>query len=298
MFRESLVALPTPFHEGRIDLDAFRDLVEEHVAKKTSGLVVCGTTGEASTLSDAERRGLITAAVRFAHGRIPVIAGVGTNCTETTIQAARFARRCGADGVLVVTPYYNRPSRAGLIAHFSAVAGACALPVVLYNVPSRTACDLTPDVVADIAARNSNVVAIKEVTSDRERIQSLVAIDGLDVLCGEDSAIEAFAELGAQGVIGVLANVAPNEVAELWRAAAAGSRERCGELSRRLAPLLEALYVESNPAPVKRALEVLGKMSSEVRLPLAALSPASDLLVLDAVKRFAAGSARTPVETS
>ena len=297
MFRESLVALPTPFREGRIDLDAFRSLVEEHVAKKTSGLVVCGTTGEASTLSDAEQRGLITAAVRFSHGRIPVIAGVGTNCTETTIQTARFANRCGADGVLVVTPYYCKPSRAGLIAHFSAVAEACKLPVVLYNVPSRTACDLTPDIVSDIVARNSNVVAIKEVTNDRDRIRSLVSIEGLDVLCGEDTAIADFAELGAQGVIGVVANVAPNEVAELWRAAADGSRERREELEGRIAPLLEALYVESNPAPVKRALEVLGKISSEVRLPLAALSPASDLLVLGALKRFAQSPARTPIET-
>lgn len=274
----SHVALPTPFRNGELDLEAFHALVDEHASRGTDGIVVCGTTGEAPTLTERERRTLIETAVERAAGRLAVLAGVGCNATRSTVELARFAAAAGADGLLVVTPYYNRPSRAGLLGHFGAVADAVDVPVVLYNVPTRTATDVPPDLVAEIANRWPNVVAIKEVTRSVERIRALVAIDGLAVLCGEDAAIADFMREGGDGAVSVIGNVAPDATAELIAAARpGGDAARAAELVERLAPLARDLYVETNPGPVKAALAWLGWCAPDVRAPLAPLEEASRL---------------------
>lgn len=291
-FLGSIPALPTPMRGGTIDLDDLATLVEAHVAHESSGVVVCGTTGESATLSADERAAVLARALEAAAGRLPVIAGVGTNDTRETVRRAREAESAGADGLLVVTPYYNKPGPNGLMAHFSGVADATSLPVVLYNVPGRTGCDLEPYLVRELRSRHTNVVAIKEASSRPERALRLADIDGLDLLCGEDSFLAECLRLGAVGTISVMANVAPDAVAALCREAApAGDPARAAELERALAPLARGLFLESNPVPLKYVLERLGWCSSEVRLPLVgleamtrrlldqALSQAGDLLM-------------------
>jgi len=277
-FHGSYVALPTPFEHDQLDLDALRSLIDEHASRATAGVVVCGTTGEAATLDERERHTVIHAAVEFAAGRLQVIAGVGTNATRSTVELARFAGACGVDGVLVVTPYYNRPSRRGLLGHYGAVADATGVPVILYNVPSRTGMDLRPDLAEDLARHCSNVVAIKEATDSPERIRELCASSNLAVLCGEDRRLADFMQYGGVGAISVTGNVAPDAVAELIETAKpGGDAARATQLAERLAPLIRDLFVEVNPVPVKSTLAWLGRCRAEVRGPLAALEDESRL---------------------
>lgn len=272
----SLVALPTPFKDGEIDYGAFQALVEWHVAARTDGLVVAGTTGEAATLTDNERRGLFDAAMACARGRVPVVAGVGTNCTRTTIEMAKGAVASGVSAVLVVTPYYNRPSQKGLALHYGAIAEAVSKPIVLYNVPSRTGVDLLPGTVSELGERYAHVVAVKEALPSTERVKRLVGETPCAVLCGEDGMIADFMGLGSVGVIGVVANVAPAKVRELVRLAVPdGNHVRAAMLVEELAPLVKDLFVETNPVPVKAALAMLRKCGEEVRLPLAPLMEAN-----------------------
>jgi len=278
-FRGSLVALPTPFREGapdEIDYPALQRLIELHVHGDTSGLVVAGTTGEAATLSDRERAVIVEYAVGIAGGRLPVLAGVGTNSTRVSCELAVEAERAGADGLLAVTPYYNRPTQRGLLAHFGAIAGATSLPVVLYNVPPRTSCDLLPDTAAAIAEAHPNVVAIKEAANSRERLAEHARRGRLDVLVGDDPLIADGMQLGAVGAIGVVGNVLPRECAELVRQAGpGGDHTRAARIVEHLAPLVRALFLETNPVPVKTALSLLGLCSREVRLPLVPLEARS-----------------------
>jgi 4-hydroxy-tetrahydrodipicolinate synthase len=276
-FQGSYVALPTPFREGRIDPAALKTLIEFHVARKTDGFVVCGTTGEAATLSDNERRSVVETTVALVRGRLPVIAGVGTNCTRTTVEHARFAAGSGVAALLVVTPYYNKPSPRGLVSHFSAIAEAVEMPIVLYNVPSRTGVDMSPEVVAEIGRRHHNVVAVKEALPSLERVKRLVGETPVGVLCGDDASIADFMSLGALGVIGVVNNVVPEKVAELVRTAIPGKNSvRAAELVEYLRPLTRDLFIESNPVPVKAALAMmLSNVHDEVRLPLAPLEESS-----------------------
>jgi len=278
-FRGSLVALPTPFRGERadaLDADAFRALVERQAESRTTGVVVAGTTGEAATLAPDERRLLVELAVEAARGRLHVVAGVGTNCTRTSVELARAATDAGADGLLVVTPYYNRPSARGLAEHFAALARAGALPLALYNVPSRTGTDLAPELAARIAAEHANVVAVKEALGTPERAREHAALGALDLLAGEDHAIGPFLRAGAVGVIGVVANLVPDRVAELVAIGGpAGDAQRASELEAELAPLIRALFVEVNPVPVKAARARLHGIGAAVRAPLAPLEAAS-----------------------
>ena len=273
----SFVALPTPFRGGEIDYAALQTLIEWHVAEKTDGLVIAGTTGEAATLSDNERRGLFDAAVACARGRLPIVAGVGTNCTRTTIEMAKGAVSAGVQALLVVTPYYNRPSQRGLALHYGAVAEAVTKPIVLYNVPSRTGVDLQPETVSEVGERYPHVVAVKEALASTERVKRLVRETPCAVLCGEDAMIADFMGLGAVGVIGVVNNVVPAKVRELVRLAVpeGGNHLRAAMLVEEIAPLAKDLFVETNPVPVKAALAMLRKCGDEVRLPLAPLADAS-----------------------
>lgn len=270
--RGSYVALPTPFRDGAVDLPAFRALIELQVEGGSAGIVVTGTTGEASTLSEEECRGLIHAAVGYASGRLQVVAGVGTNDTRTTVERARFASACGVDALLVVTPYYNRPSPRGLQRHYAAVVEATGTPLVLYNVPRRTGVDLEPALVRELFESHPGVVAIKESTRSVERIRELCAIAGLVVLCGEDERLVEFAEAGAAGAVSVVGNLHPRGVVELLDAARpGGDRGRVARRARKLAPLVRALTLDVNPVPLKAALAELGHCTAEVRAPLVEL---------------------------
>lgn len=286
-FQGSLVALVTPFRGGELDLESLRALIDWHVSSGTDGLVIAGTTGEGATLTEEERGRLFVAAVERARGRMPVIAGVGTNSTRTTIEYAKAAERCGVDGLLVVTPYYNKPTQKGLALHFGLVAESVRLPVVLYNVPSRTGVDLQPETVREVADRFEHVVAVKEALPSIERAKRLVAETPAALLCGDDGSTADFVLAGAVGVIGVMNNVAPAEVSRLVRACAPkGDSRIAAGLVERLAPLVRDLYIESNPGPVKAALAMLGRCSDELRPPLAAMEPANRARLEATIRAF------------
>lgn len=273
-----MVALPTPFHDDAVDLTAFRRFAEHLVAGGVDGLVVCGTTGETPTLDADERAALIRTAVDVAAGRIPVVAGAGTNATHTTLREMARAEDLGADGLLVVTPYYNRPCQDGLRRHFAAVAEAARAPVVLYNVPKRTGVDLLPATAARIAREHERVVAIKEAHAAEGRWREHAELGALDVLCGEDSELIASRRAGAVGWVGVLPNLAPAECVELFRTAAPepeGSPAALAAAEARLAPLFRALATAGNPAAVKAGLAEQGWMRGELRSPL--VEPSEEL---------------------
>ena len=283
-FQGSYVALPTPFSDDQVDDDTLDRLVDFHVEHGSDGLVVAGTSGEAATLTDYERRSVIERVITHSAGRLPVIAGTGTNATRASVDFTRFAAEAGADGVLAVTPYYNKPSPAGLMLHFGEMADATELPVVLYNVPSRTGLDMQPDTVTQLRGAHPNIVAIKEASGSLHRAQELMRRSDIAVLAGEDGLIADMMGVGAAGVIGVVANVAPAEVAELCEVATpGGDPARAAELTAWLAPLIESLFLESNPVPMKAALAAMELCPAEVRLPLAPLADGTHERLLGAL---------------
>lgn len=286
-FAGTCVALATPFRaDGAVDVPAFRRLVRHVAAGGVDVLVPLGSTGEAATLRDAERDTLITACLEEARDAA-VVVGTGSNDTAHAAALTARARALGAHGALVVTPYYNKPSPRGLVLHFSAVAEAVTTPIVLYNVPARTGVDMSPEVVAELGAKFPHVVAVKEALPSLERAKRLVSETPVGVLCGEDGLIADFTGYGGLGVISVLANVMPAETAELVRASVPGGHSvRAAELVERTAPLVKALFVESNPVPVKAALSAcLPGYSEEVRLPLAPLTARSRAELAHALAR-------------
>jgi 4-hydroxy-tetrahydrodipicolinate synthase len=267
-FRGSLVALPTPFRDGRVDFGGLRRLIEFQLEGGSDGLVVAGSTGEGATLTTRERLSVIEFCAGTNDGRVPVIAGVGASDTRVACELALGAERAGANGLLVSTPAYNKPQQRGLVAHFGAVACSSTLPLVLYNIPSRTGVDLLPATVQTIVSQHANVIAIKEAGTSLERVKEIVALETVDVLAGEDAWITDALHLGAIGVVGVVANVVPKLVAALVHGLLAGDEKRAPALSEALAPLVTALFAETNPAPLKAALEMMGLCGGELRLPL------------------------------
>lgn len=288
MFTGSITALVTPFRGGAVDAHAFRALVDWQIRQGTRGLVPCGTTGEAPTLSDGERDGLIRACVEAAAGRVPVIAGTGTNSTDATIAMTRAAQAAGATAALVVTPYYNRPSQEGLYRHFAAVAGAVDFPLVLYNVPSRTGVDLLPATVARLA-QIPNIVGLKDATGNLRRPHEIRAMTRPDfvLLSGDDRTALAFNTAGGRGCISVVANVAPRLCAALQESCLRGDLAAAQTLDADLLPLVEALALETNPGPVKYALSLVRRgIEPSLRLPLVPVEPATAAAIrrgLDAV---------------
>jgi 4-hydroxy-tetrahydrodipicolinate synthase len=276
MFEGAITALVTPMRQGQVDEEALRRLVAEQIAAGIDGLVPCGTTGESPTLTLEEQGRVIAAVVQEAHGRVPIIAGAGSNSTAHAAELARNAREHGADGLLVVTPYYNKPSPDGLVAHFTTVLREGRLPTVLYNVPGRTGCDLLPETVGRLCEL-SDVVAIKEATGSVVRAQQLLARFGprLIVLSGDDCTAFPLMAVGARGVISVTANVVPDRMAALWDAVRAGEWQRARELHFALLPLHDAMFLEANPIPVKAALAMLGRIEPDLRPPLTPLAPAA-----------------------
>lgn len=284
-FVGAMTALVTPMRRGEgdaptVDERALSELVERQIQAGIDGLIPCGTTGESATLSSAEQARVVQVVVEAAARRVPVIAGAGANSTAQAVELARGAARAGADALLVVTPYYNKPTQEGLYQHFRAVA-TVGLPVVLYNVPGRTGCDLLPETVARLC-EVPQVVAIKEATGTVQRTQQIVARvgDRLIVLSGEDAINYPLYCVGARGCISVVSNVAPALVAQGWDAAAAGDHARARALHYRSLPLADVLFIESNPIPAKTALALLGQVpDAALRLPLTAMSaPARERL--------------------
>jgi 4-hydroxy-tetrahydrodipicolinate synthase len=272
--RGAITALVTPMRDGQVDLPALGRLVDEQIAAGIHGLVAVGTTGESATLTVAEHVGVIRHVVKVAARRVPVIAGAGANATAEAIELSKASEEAGADALLHVTPYYNRPTQEGLYRHYAAIARETRLPIVLYNVPSRTACDLLPDTVARLASID-RIVAIKDATTVT-RVSELIAAvgDRIAVLSGDDAIALPTILLGGRGVISVVSNVVPSHMAALCNAADAGDLARAREIHYELLPLYSLLFAEANPIPVKAALELMGKMSAEVRLPLSPCSPA------------------------
>lgn len=287
MFRGSLVALVTPMTEtGEVDTVAFGRLLDWHVQQGSDGIVVAGTTGESATVTAAEAAELLQIAVQRVGGRMPVIAGTGTHSTAESVERTRTACELGVDGVLVVTPYYNRPPQEGLYRHFCVVADAASVPLILYNVPSRTACDLLPATVERLAA-HPQIIGIKEATGSVERGREILARCGDDflLLSGDDASCRELVAAGAQGVITVTGNVAPRLMRDMVEAALAQDADGARELDGRLAGLHTALFCEPNPIPVKWALQRMGLIGPGIRLPLVELGEAQREPVLAAMRR-------------
>ncbi|MGD8430244.1 MAG: 4-hydroxy-tetrahydrodipicolinate synthase [Ectothiorhodospiraceae bacterium] len=286
MFRGSMVALVTPMHDdGAIDEAALERLVEFHIENGTDAIVAVGTTGESATLDYDEHCYVMRRVVEMARGRIPVIGGTGSNSTWEAIKLTRCAMEGGCDAALLVTPYYNKPTQEGLYQHFKAVAEAVPIPQILYNVPGRTACDMLPETVERLADI-SNIVGIKEASGKVDRAEEIVARcgDRIDVFCGEDVRNLALILAGAKGSISVTANVAPKQMHEMCTAALNGDREEAERIDARLAALHKALFVETNPIPVKWAVHKLGFIGPGIRLPMTPLSEQHHETVLQAMK--------------
>ena len=286
MLSGSIVAIVTPMTaDGSLDLPRLKSLVDWHVAEGTDGIVIVGTTGESPTVDVAEHCKLIESAVQFANGRIPVIAGAGGNSTREAIELTRFAHKARADYVLSVVPYYNKPTQEGLYRHFKAIAESTDIPVILYNVPSRTVADLQNDTILRMADVK-NIVGIKDATSNIERATDLMARmrAGFRVFSGDDASALAYIQLGAHGVISVTANVAPRLMREMCAFALAGDSAKAIALNNRLLPLHKHLFVESNPIPVKWSLHRMGRIAEGIRLPLTPLAPAHHETVAGALR--------------
>jgi 4-hydroxy-tetrahydrodipicolinate synthase len=270
MFKGSMAAIITPMHEdGSIDKQAFCDLIEWHIENKTDALVTTGTTGESVTLEPEELFDITALAIKQAAGRIPVIAGTGSNSTNTVIKFSKMAQQAGANALLIVTPYYNKPTQNGLYEHYKAIAEAVDLPIILYNVPARTACDILPETVERLS-KIKNIIGIKEATGKLERSLEIIKRCGPDfaIYSGDDATALELMQHGAHGVISVTANVAPRKMHDMCAAALANNHALAEQLNNDLIPLHHQLFLESNPIPTKWALETMGKIKAGIRLPL------------------------------
>lgn len=288
-FEGSYVALVTPFdREGRLDEDAYRALIRRQLKGGTRGLVPCGSTGEAATLLHEEFRRAIEIACDESRGEVPVIAGVGTNATWKAVESAREAESLGADALLVLAPYYNKPTQEGIYHHFRAVARESRLPIVAYNIPGRTGVNIQPATLARLAEDCPTIVAVKEASGSLDQVSEILALTspGFTVLSGDDSLTLPMMALGAKGVISVVANVAPRQTQELCAAALKGDRRRAAALHLKLFPLIKSLFVETNPIPVKAALGLMGLCRPEPRLPLTPLTPERRPALKKALKEF------------
>ena len=273
MFTGSLVAIVTPFRNGKIDEKAFGALIEWQIANGTNGIVPCGTTGESATLSHKEHNRVVELTVEIVNRRVPVIAGTGSNSTDEAIALTRHAKQAGADGALLITPYYNKPTQEGLYRHYKAVAEAVELPLVLYNIPGRTGVNMLPATIARLSSIK-NVVGVKEGSGSVQQASDIVESCGerLTLLAGDDALTLPMMAVGGKGVITVTANIVPTDMANLVKALAAGKIEDARRIHFKLSPLFAALFYETNPIPVKEALGMMGKIDPELRLPLCAMA--------------------------
>ena len=288
MFRATFTALVTPFRNGGIDAAAFEKLIESQIAAGISGVVAVGTTGESPTLSHEERHELIGLAVATAKKRCQVLAGTGSNATQHAVADTKMAEKLGADGALLVAPYYNKPSQEGLFRHFKTIADATALPIMLYNIPGRCGVDILSDTVTRLAKECRNIVTIKEASGSVERVSELRARlpESFTILSGDDSLTLPFMSVGAVGVVSVASNLFPAEVCALVRAYECGDAKLALNLHRKMFPLFKDLFIEPNPVPVKTALSWRGAMSGEVRLPLCEMNEANQARLRRTLEEF------------
>jgi 4-hydroxy-tetrahydrodipicolinate synthase len=276
-FQGSFVAMVTPFRNGRVDEAKLRDLVDFHVAHGTDGLIPCGTTGESPTLSHDEHKRVVEVVVEAARGRIPVVAGTGSNSTAEAIDLTQHAERAGAAGALVVNPYYNKPTQEGLYRHFRAVAESAAIPILVYNIQSRTAVNVETATLERLARDVKNVAGVKEASGSLDQMSQVIAACGPDfaVLSGDDNITLPLLAIGGHGVVSVIANILPRETAEMVHAALDGDWKRARELHYRLFPLARAAFLETNPIPIKEAMALAGMIEPEFRLPMCRMGDAN-----------------------
>ncbi len=269
MFSGSIVALVTPFKDGKVDWKSLEGLVEFHVSSGTHGIVPCGTTGESATLSHQEHDDVIKAVIKAVNKRVPVIAGTGSNSTDEAIRLTREAEQSGADGALLISPYYNRPTQEGIYQHYKKVAASVGIPLIVYNIPGRTGSKIEPETLARLS-EIENVAGVKEATGSVDQAIDVVRLcgDRLAVYSGEDSLTFSLMALGGKGVISTVANIVPREMSELAQACLAGDWEKGRQLQLRLVPLIRAVFIETNPIPIKTALSLMGKCQDDLRRPL------------------------------
>lgn len=273
MFEGAFVAIVTPFKNGKVDETALRALIEYQISGGANGIVPCGTTGESATLSHEEHDQVIRIAVEACKGKVPVLAGTGSNSTQEAIKLTQHAQAAGADGSLQITPYYNKPSQEGLYQHFSTVAADTDLPIILYNVPSRTSVNMCPETVVRLA-KIKNIVGVKEASGSLQAISEIIDLCGKDftVLSGDDPLLWPILSVGGRGVISVSANILPGKVAAMCQAAANGDMAKARSLHYEMREINDVLFIDTNPVPVKAALHLMGKIEKEVRAPLVTLS--------------------------
>jgi 4-hydroxy-tetrahydrodipicolinate synthase len=288
MFSGTFTALVTPFRNDEVDVEALENMVEFQIQHGVSGLVPCGTTGETPAMSEAEDRVVVETVVRVANGRVPVVAGTGSNSTDMAIKYTRMAQEVGADGSLQVAPYYNKPTQEGLFRHFAAIAESTDLPLMLYNIPGRTSVTISAETMARLA-EIPNIVGVKDSTLSMNMISDVISLCGeeFDVLSGDDPMTLPLISLGGVGVISVASNVAPGAVSDMVKALLEGDWERGRELHYELLPLFRALFIETNPIPVKTAASLLGLCSDEMRLPLIPMSGENLRLLQETMDRSA-----------
>ena len=285
IFEGAGVAIVTPFHNGTVDFDTYKKLIDRQIDLGIDAIIACGTTGEPSTMSYEERMSVIQCAIDHAAGRVPVVASTGGNNTKEVIRASQEAQALGADGLLVVTPYYNKATQAGIIAHYTAVADAVEIPIIIYNVPGRTGLNVTPETLKTLS-KHPNIQAMKEASGNVAQVSEMARLCGedIDLYSGEDGLVLPIMSLGGKGVISVVANVLPQETHDLCAAALAGDYSTARALQFRLNPLIAKLFCEVNPIPVKTALAAMGLCSDEMRLPLCAMGEENRQKLLAAMK--------------
>ena len=289
IFKGAGVAIVTPMYEdGSVNYDKLAELLEEQIAGGTDAIIICGTTGESATMSEAEHSKVIKFAIDKVAKRIPVIAGTGSNCTQTAIELSKQAEADGADALLLVTPYYNKATQNGLIAHYTAIAESVSLPIIMYNVPSRTGCNIQPETAAYLAKNVKNIVAIKEASGNISQVAKVKALagDSLDIYSGNDDQVVPLLALGGIGVISVLSNVAPKQTHDMVMEYLEGDREKALKIQLDALPLIDALFCEVNPIPVKAALNLMGKEVGPLRAPLTTMEEAHQQTLAQAMKDF------------
>ncbi|HEY6011905.1 MAG TPA: 4-hydroxy-tetrahydrodipicolinate synthase [Nitrospirota bacterium] len=287
MFKGSMVAIVTPFKNGALDEKALGDLIEFHIKSGTDVIVPCGTTGESATLTHEEHHRVVEFTVKTVNKRVPVLAGAGSNSTAETIDLMNYSKKAGANGVLLITPYYNKPTQEGLFQHFKKCAESVDIPIVLYNVPGRTSVNMLPATVARLRAIK-NIVGIKEATGDMKQVSELIRLCGrdFDVISGDDFTTLPLLHLGGVGAISVTANIIPGDAAAMFDAFFAGNYEDALKLHYKMEPLHSLMFIETNPIPVKTALALMGKINEEFRLPLCAMNDANKDKLKKALKDY------------
>lgn len=275
MFEGSIVAMVTPFKNGKVEEKKFRDLIEFQIKNGTSGIVPCGTTGESATLSFEEHDRVIEITIEQVKKRVPVIAGTGSNSTEEAIMLTRHAAKAGADASLQVSPYYNRPTQKGLYEHFKAIAGSVDIPIILYNIASRTGVNIEPETIARLARDCKNIAGVKEASGSLDQMSRIKQLcpQNFDLISGDDSLTLPVLSIGGKGIISVVANIVPKDVANLVSEFQKGNMQKAKVLHYKLLPLIKAVFIETNPIPIKTAMGLLGMCEPDLRLPLCAMLP-------------------------